>query len=145
MKKEEIDILGLKKRAEGKSYKQIREEINNINNFSKEIKTDKKLIEKQYKIIIKLEKQIEKYKKKIFNLSLVKQSKRINSPRQSVELTLSELKKINYVIKDSNGIIKKDIKELCNLKEKKITRALSFLKRNKIISEVFLNGLKHYK
>lgn len=141
MKKEEIDILGIKKIHEGKSSKQIKEEINNLYNFNREVKSDKKLIVKQHKQIKKLERELNKNKKELFNLKLEQSMK----PKDD-ELTLSDLKKVACLIKEENiGIPKAEIKSLCQIGNKKLDCGLSFLKRNKIINEVIKQGMKYYK
>ena len=128
MKKEEIDILGIKKSKEGKSQKQIYKEIKNLYNFDREVKLDKKLIVKQQRIIKKLEKEIQKQKKEIFDLKI----KEDTTPKG--DLTLSELKKITCLIKEENiGLPRAEIKSLCQIKSDKLDCGLSFLKRNKII------------
>jgi len=143
MKEEEIEILGLKKLAEGKSYKQIKEEINNIDSFGKKIKVDKKVIEKQYKEIKKLKEQLEKQKKKIFNLKLKLDTKEPDKEKKNINL--NDIKKIILLIRSENGLNKKDIYEILYFNNKKIDTILSFLKRNKLIEEKIISGTKYYK
>lgn len=70
MKKEEIDFLGLKKRAEGKGHKEIKKELMEIEMSCKAIKSDKRLIRKQETKIRRLEKEINAKNKEIFKLRL---------------------------------------------------------------------------
>lgn len=144
MKREEYDILGLKKRAEGKSSKQITKEINNLENFGQQIKVDKKIIVKQAKQIEKLEEKIEKQNKKIFNLSLAVNSKETDE-NTTKNITLNDLKRIISMVKSEEGLGKKEIKEACNITHKKIGCGISFLLRNKLIEEKIKNGQKYYE
>jgi hypothetical protein len=145
MKQEEYDILGLKKRAEGKSSKQIIKEINDINNFGKQLKVNKKTIAKQDKQIIKLKREIEKQNKIIFNLKLEINSKEDNKGNTIKSITLNDLKKITSIVKVESGLEKKEIAEACGITNKKINCALTYLLRNNMIEEKTKNGMKYYK
>lgn len=131
MKKEEKDFLGIKKRGEGKSYEQIKEEIKRVNNFSKETHYDKRIIEKLYNQVTRLKEDLSKSKKEIFNLKFSIKS----NGQDKNEITISELKKISSLIKGENGISKEELQMTLGLYNKKIDSALYFLKRNKIIVE----------
>ena len=138
MKKEELDVLGIKKTKEGKSYKQIRKEINDLEGFQKETKSDKKIIVKQQRQIDKLENKIEKLNKKIFNLGLKSEIK------ETKNITLGDLNKVIATV-SFDTVPKQEIKALCDLGIKELNCILNFLKRNNIVEESRKNGVTYYK
>ena len=139
MKKEEYDILGLKKTKEGKSYDTIKKEINNLELFQKETKTNKKIIIKQQREINKLNNKIDKLNKKIFNFGL-----RDKSKKETKNIILEDLNKVIATVSFST-VPKQEIKVLCNLKIKKLNCILNHLKRYEIIKESRKNGVIYYK
>lgn len=70
MKKEEAKTLIVKKESEGKSQEQIKKELNHVDTFIKETKSNLREIVRLNKVIEKQEKEIDKLKKEIFNLKL---------------------------------------------------------------------------
>ncbi len=137
MKKEEEDFLILKKTREGRNYNQIRKEFYDLNNFQKEMKSDKKIIVNQDKDINKLNKKIEQLEKKIFSYGLE------NNEKSEKNVTLGDLTKIIATV-SLDMVPKQEIKALCNLERKKIDCALNFLVRNKVIQELKRGGISFY-
>lgn len=68
MKKEEADTLIIKKSKEGKTPKQIAEELSLVNNSTKEIKSQVKEIIRLNKLLEKKDKELNKLKKENFDL-----------------------------------------------------------------------------
>lgn len=143
MKKEEVQVLGLKKSKEGKSYSEIKEELLRVDDYCKEVKSDKKLIERLYKRITETEKKLERKNKEIFNLKLKLDAK--DPEKDSKNLSLNDLKKIMMLIKAEEGISKKEICETLYFNNKKINCGLTFLVRNKLIEDVSKHSQKYYK
>lgn len=142
MKKEEYDILGLKKLKEGKSYKQIREEINELESFQKECKSDKKIIVKQNNQIERMAKKIEKLQKEIFNLGLKGETD--IEVIGSKKVTIGDLRKVVSVV-SCDTVPEQEIRVLCNMDLKKTKIALNYLMRTNQIVEERKSGVTYYK
>lgn len=137
MKQEERDILGIKKKKEGKSVEQIREEIYYLDDFQREMKSDKKIIFKLNNDNEKLQKKIEALNKKIFNYELTKDT------IQTKAIRLGELNKI-IALTDSDKLPKSELRALCNMTIEKVNCATSFLVKYNIIEETIIKGAKFY-
>jgi predicted RNase H-like nuclease (RuvC/YqgF family) len=68
MLKEEVRMLLIKKEKENKPPSQIKKEINNINQFQMDIKSQTKEIIRLNKIIKEKDNKINKLEKELFNL-----------------------------------------------------------------------------
>lgn len=140
MKKEEFDILGIKKSKEGKSYGQIKKEINQLEDFQKECKSDKKVIIKQRNLIEKLGKKIIKLEKEIFNLGL----RDDGEDKESKNVTVGDLRKVVSIVL-CDTVPEQEIRALCNMDLKKTKIALNYLKRTNQIIEERTKGVSYYK
>ena len=143
MKKEEVEVLGLKKTKEGKSYREIKKEISNVMKTSNGIKLNERLLARKEREIMKLNKKIEKLQDKLFQEGLNKEMEQEKPNKKKV--TLSQINKLLSLIKSESKTPKGELRDLVGLTKEQIDRALTFLKRNKLITEISNNGQKLYK
>lgn len=136
MKKEEVDFLGLKKIKEGKSSKQIKDEIESIESFQKKIKYNEKSYIKQSEEIERLKDEINKLQKKLMNVELGDTLTRYP--------TIKEASRIITLITDSPSTKNKLI-QTSTLTREKVDVIVSFILKHKIIKEQTKNGIKYYE
>jgi len=132
--------LGLKKYKEGKDHNTIKKEINFINEFQRDMKETKKLIIKKDKEIETLKNKIKKLQKELFDKKLYEETK----TKRNNSVSLGELNKIIALVSEEK-LPGHEIKNLCNLNQNKLGRALSFLIKDDIIEESKKCGMKLYK
>lgn len=145
MKEEEIIVLGLKKRKEGKPNFQIQKEIRDISLFGKGIKTDKKTIDLQNKEISKLKEEVNKLNRELFNLQLSGGQEKSIPSNEDKKVTISNLNKLICMIKSSDKpLSKKQLKEAVSLTDGKLKCSLLFLVKNKILNESVKAGVSYY-
>jgi len=135
MKKEEIDILGIKKSKEGKSFSQIQKEINDLNNFQYNLCENKKVIFSQKDLINKQQREIDKLRKRVMELELSQSTKK--------EDNIGELGKI-LELTTNERVPKQELRALCKLEKEKFEQIIKFLKKNRLVKEERSKGLFYY-
>ena len=131
MKREEVDFLKLKKIKEGKTYKEIKEEITELLKFQNGIKLNVKILAQKQKKIYDLEEKIKRLQERLQTSILRKEV----DLEDGDNITLMKIKRTLNLIK-SGEITKIELRRLVNISERKMKIILSFLKKNKLIEKI---------
>ena len=131
MKREEVDFLKLKKVKEGKTYKEIKEEITELLKFQNGIKLNVKILAQKQKKIYDLEEKIKRLQERLQTSILRKEV----DLEDGDNITLMKIKRTLNLIK-SGEITKIELRRLVNISERKMKIILSFLKKNKLIEKI---------
>jgi hypothetical protein len=144
-KKQEVDFLVKNKEIEGKDTKLIYQEINNLKESQKifklvhqENKSLKLKLFNQEKQITNLKEQLNKQKKKIFDLTMKKDIKKdiqkdIGKPSEQKHANVFHLKRILNYLEENPRVIKTRIKEGCCINFEQLNSGLMFLERVNLI------------
>lgn len=148
MKNSEVQVLVKQKsEIEKKPLNQVFQEIRNLKESQKEFnlikqenKSLKLKLENKEKVINNLKEQLNKEKKKIFNLTLEKDIKKdteenVLKESNSKHANVFHLKRILNYLEENPKVIKTRIKEGCCISYEQLNSGLMFLERVNLIKQ----------